>query len=347
MFEMIFKKLLLFFIFAFVIHAGSYSQFYKAWKSKSCDSNYFCTYPKVVGLYLTITDPYLKFVFKDVQSGRHLDFSPSQRYNLGIGMFYKFLNLSIGTGISFFKSNQVRLGETKYTDIQMHYIPRRFANDIYYQKYHGFYVKNSLDFPDYHSSTAYHLRPDISAELIMLSSNYLFNYRKFSFKNSFDFNETQLKSAGSLLAGAFFSRFKVTGDSSVVTSPFTSYFSLDGTIQTSVEHVFGVNIGYVYTQVIRQKFHATLMLMEGVGLYKIKYTLTNETNHAAKLNLSEKANLRMSFGYDTGKIIIGVIGIYDRYYFQGKTNSVFNFDDGSLRFFACYRFDLSRIRNRK
>ena len=315
-----------------------YAQLAKFRKIVPFDSNYIRTYPKVFALYLPLTAPYLKLVFRDYKTGNKLNFQPTKQFDLGIGLNYRGLNLIVGTGISLFKENEIKQGKTKYTDIQVHYMPRRFANDIYYQKYKGFYIKNSRDFGAYQSSTDYQIRPDLSSNLVVFNSNYIFNYKQFSFKNAFGFNETQLKSAGSPLVGAYYSLFNISTDSAIVSNPFTQYFSSDGTIKKSTEQTLGINIGYIYTRVILNNFHATVMLLQGGGIYKMNYTLTDNSDHSGKINIGGKTNLRLSFRYDSGKIFVGAMSIYDNYYFNGSSSSLFNFGNGKVRIFAGYRF---------
>lgn len=319
-----------------------YSQSPASNTRQSYDTAYIQTYPNSLTVAIPVTTPFLKFILQDLKSNKLLDFAPNRQYDLGLGINYKWFNAVLGTGVSFNNNDNHTRGKTKYTDAQVHFNFRRFANDVYYQDYKGFYVKNSKSYPGYTGSNPYEIRPDVKATLIALNTNYIFNYKEFSYRNSFGFVETQLKSAGSLLAGGYYSFCNVKGDSGLVSHSFKPSFDSSSFVKNGVAHTFGVNVGYVYTFVITKGLYATASFVQGFGLNKISYDRENETNYSGNISGALKTNVRLAFGYDSGKFFIGGMAIYDFYYFQSKSNSIFNFSNGKAQLFLGYRVSFKK-----
>jgi hypothetical protein len=337
------KKIIIYLSLILFIQSISRAQIPKSWKAKPFDTSYIQTYPKVFTLYLPVTTPYLSFIYKEKGKGNYADFRPARQLDLGLGLNYHGFNLIIGTGIAFFKNNKLEQGKTKYLDLQVHFMPRRFANDLYYQKYKGYYIRNSDSFINNQTNIKL-LRPDIKTELIALNSIYIFNYRQFSFKSAFNYNETQIKDAGSVLLGVFYSRFKESGDSALIIPKMNNYLNSGTDIQQAVEQITGLNMGYAHTFIAFRDYRATIMVMEGFGIYKIHYTKLDRTIQDVKPSVAEKTNLRFSAGYDSGKIIIGLFSIYDFYHLYHKNNDVVNFENGKLRIYAGYRFGKKNLK---
>ena len=189
-------------------------------KASLPDSNYIKTYPKALIITIPLTVPYLKFFFKDGKTKNYLDFEPTRQYDLGLGINYKWFNIILGTGIAFYDKNDQTKGKTKYFDLQLNFNFRRFANDIYFQDSKGFYINNSNMYPGYISSNPYEVRTDVKATLFSINTNYIVNYKKFSYQNSFGFTETQLKSSGSFLIGGYYSLYTATSYSGIVSNSF-------------------------------------------------------------------------------------------------------------------------------
>lgn len=311
-------------------------------KPVSFDTNYIRNYPKAFSIALPITAPFLNFTLRDYRSGNKLEFVPNQHYDLGIGFQYKFIEFVLGTGINWSpKDNDIK-GKTKYIDIQSRILLRRLATDFSFQQYAGFYVKNSSDFANYNSLAPFEVRPDIKASLISLNTNYVFNHKKFSYRNSFGFSETQLKSAGSLLMGGYFSSFHVRADSGFVSNVFSNYFE-DDKIKNGSNQTYGFNIGYIYTLVFAKNYYFTLSAVQGIGLHNVRYKIPENRIARNNYDLATKTNLRFAWGYNTRKFFAGGMFIYDFYNFNNHYNTTFDFSTGKIRLFVGYRFESKKL----
>jgi hypothetical protein len=267
---------------------------------------------------------------------------PNQHYDLGIGFQYKFIEFILGTGINWSPKDNDTRGKTRYIDIQSRILLRRLATDFSFQRYAGFYVKNSNTFPNYTGQLPYEIRPDIRASLISVNTNYVLNHKKFSYRNSFGFSETQVKSAGSFLMGGYYSSFHVQADSGFVSNVFSNYFE-DDKIKNGSNQTYGFNLGYIYTLVFAKNYYLTLSAVQGIGLHNVKYKIPEEKKVRNNFDFATKTNLRFAFGYNSRKFFAGAMFLYDFYNFNNHYNTTFDFRAGKIRVFLGYRFESKKL----
>ena len=124
-------------------------------------------------------------------------YSPNYPFSLGVGIgLRKILGLNVLYAQNLFRlKNETNL-KTRSIDIQTHKYGKRILIDAYYQDYTGFYIdKGKGD---------YTLFPTLSTQQIGVESTYVWRANKFSARATFEQNERQVKSAGSLLFGSGF-----------------------------------------------------------------------------------------------------------------------------------------------
>ncbi len=116
---------------------------------------------------------------------------------MGIGATYRWATLNLAYGFGFLNPDRGR-GKTKYLDLQFHGYGRKFSIDVLGQFYNGFYLT-----PRGTGTThgTYYQRPDIEVGAVGASAQYIFNYRKFSYRAAFLQNEWQKRTAGTFLLG--------------------------------------------------------------------------------------------------------------------------------------------------
>ena len=310
--------------------------------TKSRPINYDTTYIKFYNKELVITLPistrFLKFSFTDAKTGHKLIFAPNLQYNLGFGLSSRWATFIINTGIKLFGDNINTRGKTTYKDYQLNLYGRKITTDMFVQYYNGFYIKNSQSFPNYVSSKPYFIRSDVSALNIEVSSYYILNNKKFSYRNSFGFTEQQKKSAGSFLIGVYYSYFAAYGNPSLITATFKSSFDSTSFIKNGHTQNFGLNFGYIYTLVFLKKCYATASLVQGVGGEQVEYKRDNNSDYHKLIAGTGKLNVRVGLGYDTGRYFVGTMGIFDYFLFNGNLNSTFDYSFGKFMVYVGYRF---------
>ncbi len=302
------------------------------------DTAYVKTYKKSVALTVPVSSRFLKFNLVDWASGNVLKYAPSNTYDLGFSVNSRWASFQFLTGVRIYENYKNQKGSTRYQDYQFNIYGSRVTSDIFYQNYKGFYIRNSLSYPNYSSDMRYSIRQDINAISFGVSSYYIFNSKKYSYRNSFAFTEVQKKSAGSFLAGTYFFLFNVTGDSSLVSYPFRTVFDSVAYLKNATLQTYGINIGYIHTFVFLKRFYTTISLVQGLGLEQTLYNSDRSESYSSPLKLAAKINCRYALGYNYGRFYIGTMGILDYFIFASKTNTTFNFNMGKVSAFVGYRF---------
>jgi hypothetical protein len=302
------------------------------------DTAYVKTYKKSVAITIPVSSRFLKFNLVDWASGNLLKYAPNSTYDLGFSVNSRWASFQLLTGVHIYENYKNQKGSTRYHDYQFNIYGSHVTSDIFYQNYKGFYIRNSLSYPGYSGDTRYSIRKDINAISFGVSSYYIFNSKKFSYRNSFAFTEVQKKSAGSFLAGTYFFLFNVTGDSSLVSYPFRPLFDSLAYLKNATLQTYGINIGYIHTFVFLKRFYTTISLVQGLGLEQTLYNNDKSESYSSPLKAAAKINCRYALGYNLGRFYIGTMGILDYFIFASKTNTTFNFNMGKLSAFVGYRF---------
>ncbi|MDF2438352.1 MAG: Outer rane insertion signal [Bacteroidota bacterium] len=308
------------------------------------DSTYIKSYSKRLTVIVPVSARLMHFNLLSPGTGNRLQFTPNYRYDVGFGISSRWATFITNTGIVFFNTDNNQRGVTRHNDFQLNLYGKRTTSDISYQNYRGFYIANTRDFTK-DDSKLFIVRPDVKATLFATSTYYIFNSKKFSYRNSFAFTESQLKSAGSVLAGAYYSLFGVRADSSLVSQELKPNFdSLSNIIEGSTQS-FGITGGYIYT-FVRHKAYLTTSIVPGVGLEQTTYDRENKKNYRNAYQPAGKVNFRLGFGYDTGTFFIGALGVYDYFYNFNGTHQTFNYSTGKALAFVGYRFKYLRTEKR-
>jgi len=304
-------------------------------RKKTYDTTYVKSYSKRFILTLPVITRVMHFGLIDWKTEKRLQYTPNNRYDVCIGLSSRWATFIASTGLSIYNPNNRERGVTRYTDLQLNLYGKRVTSDISYQYYRGFYIANTRDFSQA-GENRFEIRPDVKATLFSTSTYYIFNNKKFSYRSTFAFTESQLKSAGSPLLGAYYTLFGVLSDSSLVSATFLSAFDSLSRIRKGSSQTFGINAGYIYT-FVRKKFYATTSIVPGIGLEQTTYQRYDGSRFRSSYGPSAKVNLRLGFGYDTGNFYYGTMGLYDFFFNFSKENCTFNYSTGKAMVFIGYR----------
>jgi hypothetical protein len=302
------------------------------------DTAYVKTYKKSVSITLPVSSRFLRFNLIDWASGNNLNYSPNSTYDLGFSVSSRWATFQLLTGARIYENYRNQKGDTKYHDIQFNIYGSHVTSDVFYQNYKGFYVRNSLSYPNYSNEFRYAIRSDINAISFGVSSYYIFNSKRFSYRNAFAYTEVQKKSAGSFLLGTYFFLFNLTSDSSLVGSPFRSVFDSTSYLKSATLQTYGLNIGYIHTFLFLKRFYTTISLVQGLGAEQTLYNSEKGQSFSSPLRGAAKLNCRFALGYNLGRFYIGTMGIVDYFLFSSKSNTTFNFNTGKICAFVGYRF---------
>lgn len=302
------------------------------------DTAYVKTYKRSLALTIPISTRFLKFNLIDWSTNHTLKYAPNSTYDLGFCVNSRWATFQLLTGIRIYENYKNQKGITTYKDFQFNIYGAHVTSDIFYQNYKSFYISNSLSYPSYADELRYSLRKDINAIAFGVSSYYIFNSKKFSYRNSFTYTDVQKKTAGSFLAGTYFFLFNVKGDSSLVGYPFRTVFDKQSYLKTATLQTYGINIGYIQTFVFFKRFYTTISLVQGLGLEQTLYRSDADKSFSSPLKGAAKVNCRYALGYNYERFYFGTMGIIDYLLFTSKSNTTFNFNMGKLTAFVGYRF---------
>lgn len=300
------------------------------------DTTYIKSYSKRLTVTIPVSARVMHFDFIDPSTNNRLQYTPNYRYDVGVGISSRWATFIANTGVVFFNTNNNQRGVTKYNDYQLNLYGKRTTSDISYQNYRGFYIANTKEYSK-EEKQLFEIRGDVKASLFATSTYYIFNNKKFSYRNSFAFTESQLKSSGSFLLGAYYSLFGVRSDSSLVSDRFKPYFDTISNIVEGSTQSFGVSSGYIHT-FVKHKAYLSASVVPGMGLEQTTYDRVNKKSYRSAYNPAAKINFRLGLGYDTGTFFVGALGVYDYFYnFNGK-HQTFNYSTGKALAFVGYRF---------
>jgi hypothetical protein len=304
------------------------------------DTAYIHNFYKRVVLTLPVSTRFLKFSLRDEKSGNKLTFSPNLQYNLGISISSRWATFILSSAIQIYTGDTHIKGKTSNRDYQLQLYGRKMNTDLFVQQYKGFFIRNSNDYPTYANDKPYEIRSDVNALNLGASTVFVVNHRKYSYGNSFAFVEQQKKSAGSLLLGIYYTYFAASGEPSLINEPFRNSFDAVSRIRKGHAHNAGINIGYIYTLVLKKKYSATLSITQGVGAEQAEYTRDDDSKYHQLAAGAGKLSGRVSLRYDNGRSFVGTSGMFDYFLFRGKVNSTFDYSFGKLMVFTGYRFSV-------
>ncbi len=181
--------------------------------------------------------------------------------------------------------------------------------------------KSEEHLPGYNSSVQYQ-RPDISSVNVGLSFNYVFNYRRFSYKAAFNQTDRQKKSAGSVIAGFEAYSFKNKADSALVPQNISAtYFAKARDVKNVQVLALNANVGYAYSFVFWKNFIMTGSCILGTGLQNNKFNFQDQED-SQKYRFSFRTNGRFSLGYQYDRYYLGISFIRSKQFTNLKTSGM-------------------------
>jgi hypothetical protein len=310
------------------------------------DTNYYEDYYEEITLRWYSSVKYTGFRILNKDEKQNLLYLSNKNYIFGAGVTYSWFTLNIGLNYPLINNDNDVYGPTNYLDLQTHIYLHKFTFDIYAQVYEGNYLANSANvLSNWPEKDTFQLRPDIISWTIGFNAQYIFNWKKFSFKAAYNQNEWQKKSAGSWVVGANAFFYINEGDSSLIPKNLKNPNLFNG-LEYKKQSVtnFGVSAGYYYTLVISKHFFISAGIALGPSL---GYSWLDNRN-IAKTNFSTvalniNAMARASLGYNSEKFFAGFSFLQQTFLNQIPSDFIWNnFHTGNARFYFVYRFPINK-----
>lgn len=297
---------------------------------------------------------YTKLDIKNTNNNQSLKLNPSGSLDLGLAFNYKWLGLGFTVGLPSGEVSDSTKGKTKRFDTQLSIYSKRFVIDAFYQKYKGFHMTNASEFTvsdttkganDFATSAILPQLPNMNSFSFGASAYYILNHKKLSYRAAYVRNETQNRSAGSLLFGPFLSIDGASTENGFVPDslPLSVKDSFDISFYRSTS--YGLAIGYTYSVVISKNIYMNFSMIPGLGIKDIKTEL-NGVERNSKKGATIRFAYRFAAGYEHKSFLLGLI-------FQGSVGSIpidnFQFSPGlgMINLYVGKRFDLQKIKNNR
>lgn len=306
------------------------------WASDAEDtlrSKYIQQFPDKFFVWPLIKQRELNFdISNRFDNSQELKYRPNNLYSVGVGFNLFELSFELSMAIPLDEKNRSTYGPSDIRDLQLSFVGKQWAADIYSQRYKGFYVENRNQGSS--SPNAIIKRSDILLTNTGGKFIYAFNRKKYSIRAAFNYSERQLKSAGSFILAGSINGAHLQADSSVL----RQIYSPDAYSVSSFRKLQYASIGLApgYAQsFIYKDFFLNAAISLGPAHYWIKYAAEGDVDYDFSINTY--ADLRFAVGYNSDRIFGGL-----SYVLQSRNIKFedIEFTNGSsvVKFLIGYRF---------
>ncbi|MFY0626932.1 MAG: DUF4421 family protein [Reichenbachiella sp.] len=276
----------------------------------------------------------------DGQSKKSIEYQPNESFNIGLGFTYHWLGLDVAFSLPFINNDDDVFGETSRFDFQSNIYMENFVVDLNIQSYKGFYNANpQVPFPGYSvDDLGYPIRPDIQTNNIGISAFYIFNHHKFSYRSVFTFNERQLKSAGSFLAGAYAGVFHMDADYPLIEEGAEGF---DTSVDfRDVSHLsFGLSAGYAHTFILWKHLYISMTIAIGFGPQTQRRDETPELPEYNENDAGAFVVTRLGLGHNGETYFYGISAVNSFAGAQDENVSALQRQVGNFKIFVGHRFN--------
>ncbi len=232
------------------------------------DSTYIYDYSDKLILRIYTINKFNSLSIENKSKKQELKFFPNGSTNLGIGYNYKKFGIGIAFGLPPSSENERKFGKTQRFDLQLSMYGRKIGADGFFQKYKGYYNSNPDDFFDWTSDVF----PQLNSMKMLstgVSSFYVFNSEKYSYRAAFIRDELQKKSAGSFLLGVFGIYDEASTEEGFIPNEFPDSIETAFDIKKFKNLALGISVGYAYNLVIKEKIIFGAVVIPGFGYQRV------------------------------------------------------------------------------
>lgn len=308
------------------------------------DSLYVRDYSHILTARLYASTKYNKMRLGGFRHVKALIYRPNNKINFGVGASYRSLTLNIGVGIPGVNKDQDKRGETRYLDAQANIYTKRWATNLFLQRFSGYYISSyTKEELGWKQSTVYPTRPDLTQFNIGASTVHVFNNKRFSYRAAFNQDAWQRRSQGSILAGGYITYFHLRADSSTVPTQLAAQFDDGLHLRRGGFLDLGPNAGYAYTLVIREHLFLTGSVVVGGGLSLQRATTAGQVGREelkTVAGLGWHGQYRAGAGYNSARHYIGLSFNQENIGYLIDDRSNFYWSVGNIRLNFVKRFEV-------
>lgn len=272
-------------------------------KPDSLRSYYIHEYPDHFFIWPVLKQRSLTFDIQDkAEKERKIEFIPNNKFTFGAGFYLFDIGFELTFAVPLNEKSKLIYGESSARDLQLNILSKQWGADVYYQKYSGFYLKDS-DNPVM-PGMPYPQRPDLVTRNYGLSGVYVINHRKFSLRSSFTYADRQLRSKGSFLVYGTVNSFRVTADSALLTAEMQTHVGSGSGFRVLRYSTISVAPGYSYN-LIWKKLFLNGSVSIGPAHHWIRYEEDSGINRD-DISINSTATARFAIGYNSDRFFGGL-----------------------------------------
>jgi hypothetical protein len=342
-------KILLFILFiSETVIATNHSQKLDSIAAEKIDTNYIQDFDENLNIKLVDEVDDNKFSVKDNVTQKTYGYDINTAVNLGFGVDYRGIGFELLFTPTSVNNDDYLYGKTNQFSLSTSANTRRFIYSAYIRFNQGFHSTTGSKIPgDTTGAVAYYYRPDITNYDVGAEFTYIVKNKKFSSSAPYDFTQRQIKSAGSLLVGGFFSFYGINADSVVIPDSLKENFKPAVQFRKASTFTMGATCGYTFTKVFHKYWFINIYLLPGLAIQE--YTSINaygqQTKPSVTLGLTFQS--RLAFGVNKKKNYLGIAFTGNDYTISNDTKSSLNYHYGSIRLCYGHRFDAPKILKRQ
>lgn len=310
---------------------------------KIIDTIYIKQIKEKIGIHFLANTKFNKWEIEHIENDQKLEYNPNEVLKVGGGFFYKWLGVAFTVKVPQSDKDIAEKGNTYSFDTQFNLYNKKFILDLYQQYYKGYYINDYEKlFHNWDKEVnGFPKRPDLRTINYGGNFTYIFNNKKFSYRAAFVMNERQIRSAGSFLAGVFFTGTRLSGDSAIIWRDIADKFNEENPVSWISTQSFGFTVGYTYTLKFSKSFfvNAAINLGPMYTFSKIKSTKTNRSDPFEPL--SAKFMVRGAIGYNHPKFYLGLATLKDEYLLRAS-ELTYRYQLGWIKFFVGKRFNFNK-----
>ena len=238
--------------------------------------------------------------------GNSLVLEPNGQTNIGLGFNYKRFGLGLAFGLPKSTESNNKYGKTQRVDIQGSIYGTKIGGDGFFQLYKGYYNSNPNDIIDWNDESFPQI-PSMRILSIGMSSFYLFNSEKYSYRAAFVRDVVQKRSAGSFLLGVFANYDEAKTDNGFIPQEFPDSARAKIDLKEFATLAFGITVGYAHNFVIKENLIIGFAIIPGFGYQRIDIVHLNDDTGIEDQPAGQLLS-RLAIGYEFNKFYLGLTG---------------------------------------
>lgn len=252
-----------------------------------------------------VSVPTLEFATKHRElPGKSLAIKPNAPSKTFLSLSYDWYGLTVASINPVSSEKEQKYGESQALDYQFRFYFKKFAAELFYQKYKGYYIDNTDEVaPGWSTNGNKRLYPDLTTEHRGLSLTYVFNPENYSMASAFDQSVRQTSSGGSWLANFSFSQHLFNNPDPLIPTELAGSYGEFEKVSAGNLSSLSLGAGGAYNLVLFENYFLSGLLMINLGPQFMKYIKTDGTT--SENSFGSQAHLKVGLGYNGPKFISG------------------------------------------